>query len=46
MDGLHGSDLPAGLINPIYIISMQVTIFVALGGECVTSHGGEMNAQC
>lgn len=45
MDGLHGSNLPAGLIYPIYIIAMQVTFFVALGGECVTSHGGEMSAQ-
>ena len=36
MDGLHGLDLPAGLINPIYIIAMQVTIVVALGGGCVT----------
>lgn len=45
MDGLHGSDLPDGLISPIYIIAMQVTIFVALGGECVTSYGGEKSAQ-
>lgn len=28
--------MPVGLTNPIYIIAMQATIVVALGGECVT----------
>lgn len=36
MDGLHGPDLSAGLINPVNIIEMQVASVVALGGECVT----------
>lgn len=37
MDGLRGPDLLVGLMNPIYIIAMQMTIAVALGGKCVTS---------
>lgn len=36
MDGLCGPDLLAVLINPIYVIAMDVASVVALGGECVT----------